>query len=169
MGQVFFLVKKLRQKPTSFKLKTEKMSEHPYIPEGFETVSPYFIVKDATGFIKFLEHAFDASLVFEHADEAKRLIHARIKIGTSLIEVSEAKENYPAKPFNCQLFVPDCDAVFRNALEAGAVSTGEPSDMPYGLRAGYIKDSWGNEWYISTQIEGKYNPGSWSEMENPND
>jgi PhnB protein len=133
---------------------------HSPIPEGFQTVSPYFCVENAMGFIEFLVKAFDAQVVHIHK-EGETIVHARIKIGNSLIELSEAKPAFPARQFACQLFVPDCDEVYKKAVSAGADSTGEPADMPYGLRAGYVKDAWGNNWYISTQIEDKYSPEYW--------
>lgn len=132
-----------------------------HIPEGFQTVSPYFCVQNAFGFIDFLKKAFDAEVVYMTQSDSGAVLHAQIKIGTSMIELSEAKENFPPRQFACQLFVPDCDDVYKKAIENGASSMGEPADMFYGVRAGYITDGWGNQWYISTQIEDKYSPKYW--------
>ena len=134
-----------------------------HIPEGFQTVSPYFCVTNAQGFIDFLKQAFDAEVAYLHKNDDGSIVHAQLKIGTSMIELSEAKAGFPARQFACQLFVPDCDAVYKKAIEAGAESMGEPSDMVYGVRAGYVKDAWGNQWYISTQIENRYSPKFWEQ------
>lgn len=50
------------------------------------------------------------------------------------------------------VYVPDCDATFKRAVEAGATSMGEPSDTTYGERAGFVKDTAGNQWYIATHL-----------------
>jgi uncharacterized glyoxalase superfamily protein PhnB len=50
------------------------------------------------------------------------------------------------------VYVPDCDATYNRALEAGATSLGAPSDHSYGERAGYVKDAAGNQWYIATHL-----------------
>jgi uncharacterized glyoxalase superfamily protein PhnB len=50
------------------------------------------------------------------------------------------------------LYVPDVDATYHRALAAGATSIGEPTDRPYGDRNGSVKDAFGNQWHIATQI-----------------
>ena len=139
-----------------------------HIPEGFQTVSPYFCVENPQGFIDFLHNAFDGEAIYVHKEDSGRIMHAQIKIGTSIIELSEAKPAFPARQFACQLFVTDCDAVYKKAIEHGAESMGEPADMVYGLRAGYVKDAWGNQWYISTQIKNRYSPKFWESLEDFN-
>jgi PhnB protein len=51
------------------------------------------------------------------------------------------------------LYVPDCDAVYRRALAAGAKSVSEPTDHPYGDRSGGVIDPFGNTWYIATHVK----------------
>jgi PhnB protein len=51
------------------------------------------------------------------------------------------------------LYVEDCDATYRRALEAGATSIMEPTNQFYGDRSASIKDQCGNHWYIATHIE----------------
>ena len=54
------------------------------------------------------------------------------------------------------VFVEDCDAAYRRALEAGAVTlmgaVGEPADRPYGERSAFVEDAFGNYWYIATRL-----------------
>ncbi len=136
-----------------------------HIPEGFQTVSPYFCVEKGSAFIDFLQTAFDAEMLYQKKRNDGTIEHALLKIGNSQIELSEAKSAFPARTFACQLFVPDCDAVYKKAIDAGAQSIGEPADMVYGVRAGYVKDAWGNQWYISTQIKNRYAPKFWEPLE----
>jgi PhnB protein len=54
------------------------------------------------------------------------------------------------------LYVPDVDAVFHRAVEAGATSVAAPADRPWGDRDGAVKDPGGNTWYITTQGTGAH-------------
>ena len=56
------------------------------------------------------------------------------------------------------VYVPDCDAAYRRALEAGATSMGEPADRPYGERSGFVKDFAGNHWYMATRFGSTFAP-----------
>ena len=51
------------------------------------------------------------------------------------------------------LYVPDCDALYRRALAAGAESLHEPTDQPYGDRSAAVTDSFGNTWYVATHFK----------------
>ena len=50
------------------------------------------------------------------------------------------------------IFVPDCDAAYQRAMEAGATSMGEPADRHYGERSGFVKDFAGSHWFIATRF-----------------
>jgi PhnB protein len=45
------------------------------------------------------------------------------------------------------------EAVYRQALAAGATSSQEPTDQPYGDRNAAVKDAFGNTWYIATHVK----------------
>ena len=61
-----------------------------------------------------------------------------------------AEVGQPFSPAAFHVYVPDADAAFQRALAAGGTSIGDPEDRPYGERAGFIKDAFGNHWYIAT-------------------
>ena len=126
-----------------------------HIPNGFTSVTPYFIVNDAKVFSKFLVAAFDAEIVDEHIEEGV-FRHGAYRIFGSMIEVSEGAETYRARPISIHLYVPDCDAVFAKAISAGGKSVYEIADMPYGERSGGVEDPCGNSWWIATQQEDMY-------------
>lgn len=56
-------------------------------------------------------------------------------------------------PSQLYLYVPDCDAVYRQALAAGATSVQEPKTQFYGDRHGCVKDLCGNLWWMSMHLE----------------
>ncbi len=120
--------------------------------EGLRTVTPFIAVPDAPALIEFLKRTF-------HAEETSRHPHgpdgfvASLKIGDSdlLIMGGESVRGHE-RICAFHVFVPDCDAVYTRAMEAGGTSMGEPADRPYGERSGFVKDAAGNYWYIATRL-----------------
>lgn len=123
------------------------------IPEGYHTVTPFLIVKDAANLIDFLREAFDAEEISRMNSPDETVAHAEVKIGNSMVMVAEASEQFPAIPNLFYLYVEDTDAVYQRALKAGAESLKEPADHFYGDRSGSVKDAFGNQWWIGTHIE----------------
>lgn len=123
------------------------------IPDGYHTITPYLIVEDADKLIEFIENAFEGKLIFKMQNDEGRISHAEIKIGDSMMMLSEASEEWKATHTLMHLYVEDIDATYRKALEAGAVSVKEPKDEFYGDRIASVKDSSGNFWGIATHIE----------------
>jgi len=124
------------------------------IPEGHHTVTPYLVVRGAAKEIEFLKNAFGAQMVFEPMKRPDGLImHAELKIGDSMVMLGDAHDK--AQPNQCTLYVyvPNVDAVYQRAVQAGGVSTMEPADMFYGDRTSCLKDPAGNTWYIGTHKE----------------
>ena len=80
-------------------------------------------------------------------------MHAEVKIGDSRIMLAEACGAWTPMPTMIHLYVPDTDATYRSALEAGATSLQEPADQFYGDRSGGVKDAFGNHWWIATHKE----------------
>ena len=56
-------------------------------------------------------------------------------------------------PFHMHMYVPDVDAVYARAVEAGAKTLRAPKDEPYGDRAATVEDAFGNFWSFATHIK----------------
>ena len=123
------------------------------IPPGYRTVTPYFTVEDGAAFVAFLKAAFGAEVLHRHDREDGSVANAELRIGTSMIMNSDARDPWKAMPMSTYLYVEDADAVYRAAINAGATSIYEPVDMFYGDRNGGVQDKWGNLWWIGTHIE----------------
>ena len=118
------------------------------IPEGYHSITPRLFVPDADALVEFLKRAFGAV-------ERPRVGNgspAEMVIGDSIVIVSPSGMR-PALPAFLYLYVPDADAVYREALKAGAKSLAEPTDMHYGDRRAMIEDPQGNTWQIATRVE----------------
>jgi PhnB protein len=123
------------------------------IPEGYHSVTPYLVVSGVAKLIEFLKQAFDAKSKECFTTPDGRIMHAEVRIGDSLIMMGEPNEKWPAMPAAVYLYVPDTDAVYRRALQAGATSLMEPANQFYGDRNAGVKDPCGNFWWIGTHIE----------------
>jgi PhnB protein len=82
-----------------------------------------------------------------------RIAHACVKIGDSMVELSDGTEKWPPMPSALHVYVPDVDATRKRAVQAGGTSVQEPTDQFYGERSSAVRDVCGNNWYIATQTE----------------
>ncbi|MEM8813450.1 MAG: VOC family protein [Pseudomonadota bacterium] len=120
------------------------------LPQDWHSITPYFTVDDADRLIEFLTAAFGASLIKESRSEDRRIQHARLRIGDSVIMLNESSDLYPTNTSQMHLYVDDADAVYDLALQVGAVSLMEPNDRPHGDRMAGVKDPCGNVWWLAT-------------------
>jgi PhnB protein len=123
-----------------------------YIPEGYGTLFPYFVVTDGDRFAKFLSNAFGAKEVGRTVMPDGRAANIRIRIGTSTFMVAEEQEGVPATRGAYYLYVENADDTCARALAHGATKIFDPMDMPYQDRQGGIVDPFGNQWWISTRL-----------------
>jgi uncharacterized glyoxalase superfamily protein PhnB len=75
-----------------------------------------------------------------------------VEIGDSMVMASDAgpRRSMTVFPY---VYVDDADAAYRRALDAGARSLEQPSDMPYGDRRCMVEDRWGNTCQIAMFAE----------------
>ena len=124
-----------------------------YIREGFHTITPYLIVEGAAEFLEFLKAAFAARERLRMPRPGTNLVmHAEVDIGGYIVELADANEQFPPRPAELHLYVADVDAVYARAVAAGATSVFAPLNQDYGDREAYVKDKFGNKWYIATPI-----------------
>jgi uncharacterized glyoxalase superfamily protein PhnB len=123
-----------------------------YRPDGFHTVNPYLAVKGATRLLDFLALAFGAEEIgerFRGPDGA--IMHAAVRIGDSMIEVSDAPGEVTLAALH--MYVEDTDAAYRRAIGAGGTSLREPMTTFYGDRSAGVKDPSGNSWWLACHVE----------------
>jgi len=115
-------------------------------PEGWPAVVPRLFAADVEGLVGFLKAVFAAEGV-EHPGRP-----AEIRIGDSLLLVSDGGGVREARPAFLYVYVPDVDAAFASAERQGARVIEAPTDLPYGDRRAAVEDRWGNVWQIATRI-----------------
>lgn len=129
----------------------------PFVPletiaKDLHTVTVYFHPIGAEGFIDFVTSAFGGRELMRHA-EAEMIMHAKVQIGKSVIELGEAR--YPEQPLPTAIYldVDDVDATYAQALRAGGTSLLAPTDQFYGDRTAWVKDPYDNVWYIAAPVQ----------------
>jgi len=124
--------------------------------DRLNTITISFALPDAARFIDFAKRAFNGREIVRYDSAEGKVMHAKIGIGDSALGVGEANDRWHSKPTMIYVYVQDCDAVYRQALRAGAKSILEPKDQPYGDRQGGLEDEWGNQWFIATPFRANY-------------
>jgi PhnB protein len=119
-------------------------------PEGLRSVQPYLHLRGAHNMIPFMEAAFGAEAMGVHKSPDGIVQHATMRIGNATLEIDEAHAEYQPKPCHLHVYVQDADAMYEQALRAGATSVEPPTDKPYGDRSAGVKDPFGNTWYLNT-------------------
>ena len=124
------------------------------IPDGYTAVTPYLIVEDAAGFLDFLTNAFGAVERLRIPMGEGLIGHAEVEIGGAAVMLSDAAPpDFPVSSSQIHLYVEDVDAVFAQAVNAGATSESEPADQFYGDRIARVADPSGNVWSIASHVE----------------
>lgn len=135
--------------------KTDNQHRIQPVPEGYHTVTPWIIAKDAAKLIEFLKEAFGAEETegsrFYNKDG--KIDHVELRIGDSVVMMFDTREAWPPTPGFLRLYVEDGDAAYQRALKAGATSVTEMTDLFFGDRVGRVRDPWGNIWWIQERIE----------------
>ena len=119
------------------------------IPDGYQQVMPYLIIKDAGAFIDFMKVVFGATEKMKEMRDKNIIMHAEIRLGDSTIMVADATGDFSPRPAGMFVYVANADETYATALANGAVSIMPPADQPYGRSCG-IQDPFGNTWWPTT-------------------
>jgi uncharacterized glyoxalase superfamily protein PhnB len=130
------------------------------IPEGMRSVTPHLICAGADAAIEFYKKAFGAVEQSRMPGPDGKIMHASIRIGDSVIMLNEENPEWGAlgpkalkgSPVTIHLYVNDADAVFAQAVKAGAKVTMPLDDMFWGDRYGKVEDPCGHQWSIGTHV-----------------
>jgi PhnB protein len=132
------------------------------IPEGYHTLTPSLIVRDAARAIEFYKQAFGAEVrggVAKGPDG--KVMHAELKIGDSIIMLADEYPEFGAVSpqssggagMSLHIYVDGVDAAFDRAVKAGAQVEMPVSDQFWGDRYGKLKDPFGHKWSIATHVK----------------
>jgi PhnB protein len=114
------------------------------VAHALGTVTPFLHAPELDAYMAFLGRAFDAVEEMRHEEPQGVLRYSRMRIGDAALEFGPA----PTMPGAFFLYVGNPDAVYGQALAAGATSLAAPADRPSG-RIAFVEDPVGNHWYIA--------------------
>jgi len=117
-------------------------------PDGWHTVTPRIIASRPEEMVRFVKEVFRGEGEFQINSPAQ------IRVGDSLIMISDGGGLREPMPAFLYVYVEDVDATYQRAVKAGAETLELPSDLPYGDRRAMVKDAWGNLWQIASHKHG---------------
>ena len=133
------------------------------VPGHLRTVTARLVVRDGAAAIAFYTRAFGAEELGERFTVPDgELIHAEIKIGDSVVMITQDAADGPAcSPeqlggmVTCVMatYWENVDAAWERAVSAGAEVIYPLADQFYGERGGRIRDPFGQQWMMSQHIE----------------
>ena len=131
------------------------------IPDGYRTVTPYLVMRDAARAIDFYKRALGATEIFRFSAPDDKIGHAEIKVGDSVLMLAEempdmgyrGPQTLGGTAVSLMVYVEDVDQQFRRAVDAGAKVKQEVKDQFYGDRSGTVEDPFGHVWTIATHME----------------
>jgi len=132
-----------------------------YIPKGYNTVTPYLVIKGAARAIDYYKSVFGATVVVRMDGPNGMVGHAELQVGDSRVMLADenpqmgyrSAETIGASPVSLYVYFPDVDKVVEKAVAGGAKILKPVADQFYGDRNGFLQDPFGHLWGIATHVE----------------
>jgi uncharacterized glyoxalase superfamily protein PhnB len=132
------------------------------VPECYNTVSVYLVVKNSVEALDFYQKAFGAEAGVRMAGpDGKSTMHAEMRIGNSTVMLTDENPQWEMKspealggsPASLHVYVDDADKLFNRAVQAGCEVKAPMMDAFWGDRYGKVEDPFGHQWGIATHKE----------------
>lgn len=132
----------------------------PPFPSGFHTVTPNLAVAGGAAAIEFYKRAFGARELTRQSTPDGRVIHARLKIGDSIVMLSDVFEGSDrtapsavgTSTVTLHIYTRDVDTMWNRAIDAGAKITRALEDQYWGERYGHLVDPFGHHWSLAMRV-----------------
>lgn len=130
------------------------------IPGRGRTLNPFVILQNAAGFIEFVTTVFGAHEVRDARTPTPdgRLIHAEVRMGESLLLLSDPQEGWEPRPGLFQVWVGDVHEVIDRAVTLRATTITPPTPFYGALTLARIEDAWSNLWWLYQPAPGQADP-----------
>jgi PhnB protein len=131
------------------------------IPKGYHIITPSIVVRGAAEAIEFYKKAFGAKELGRMAGPDGKIMHAEIRIGDSIVMLSDeipgmgssAPQTVGGTSSSLMIYTRDVDALFAQAVAAGAKAVMPVGDQFWGDRYGVVSDPFGHRWQLATRKE----------------
>ena len=123
-------------------------------------ITPHIVVQGAERAAAFYRDAFDAEELDRIPTPDGRLMSVRLRIGDGLFHLADefpemgvlAPPSFGGTAVVLALDVADADAVFAQAITAGAQVRQAVADMFWGDRHGQLEDPFGHRWNVTQHL-----------------
>jgi PhnB protein len=139
------------------------MSPVHHIPEGYNSLTPYLVIKGAAEAIDYYKKVFGATEIVRMPAPGGKIGHAELQIGDSRLMLADenpsmgqghtSASTVGGSPVSLYLYLPNVDEVFKRAVAEGATILKPVQDQFYGDRSGFLRDPFGHLWGIATHVE----------------
>lgn len=139
------------------------MSKVSYIPQGFNSITPYLVIKGAAQAIEYYKKVFGATVQVRMDGPNGTVGHAELQIGNSRIMLADENpsmgQGYTSastiggSPVSLYIYLPNVDQIFDLAVAEGAKILKPVQDQFYGDRSGFFQDPFGHLWGVATHVE----------------
>jgi PhnB protein len=141
--------------------KAKPKKSKPAIPAGFRTITPYLSIEGAAEALEWYKKAFNAKELARQTMPDGKIMHARIRIGDSLVMMSDAiqggttksPKSLGATTATMHIYTKNADKMFNQAVDAGAKVVMPMDNQFWGERYGQLQDPFGHNWSVSMQVE----------------
>jgi PhnB protein len=122
-------------------------------PDGYNSVSPYFVINGAQKLVDLLKELFNASEKRRYELPDGKIMHLELQIDDSIIMIGDASEKFPVYTHLMHVYVKNVDETFNKAIRLGCESINIPTEREGDPnKRGAFKDFAGNTWTVATQL-----------------
>ena len=124
-------------------------------------MTPYLIVQGGADAVEFYKKAFGAKELTRETMPDGKILHARIRIGDSIVMISDEFPGSCTKsPISLgsttgtlHIYSKNVDKAWEQAIAAGAKIVMPLDNQFWGERYGQLSDPFGHQWSLSMQIK----------------
>ncbi len=132
----------------------------PAIPQGYHSLTPHLVVRNADQAIAFYQKAFGAEVLGVHHMPEGKVMHAALKIGDSIFMLNDefpemgalSPSSTGGSGVTLHIYLENVDAAFQRATSAGASVKMPLMDQFWGDRYGVVGDPFGHQWSLATHV-----------------
>jgi len=132
------------------------------VPPGHDHIIPHLVVRGAAEAIAWYIKALGAKEIARMPfPDSKAIMHAELRIGHSILLLADefpgsdcsSPSQLKGTSVSLTMYVPDVDAAYNRAIQAGAKSIAPPVNMFWGDRYSKLTDPFGHSWALLSHVE----------------
>ena len=131
------------------------------VPPGEHSVTAYLTVSNGSKAIDFYKQAFNAEDLFRETMPDGKILHARMRIGDSIVRLSDefagslhkSPASLGATTVTLHIYTENVEGLWQQAIQAGAKVILPLDNQFWGERYGMLVDPFGHQWSMSMAIK----------------